>query len=78
MGRLFSNGLQNAWSEVRGLLNKESTDIDMDNAHPRIAAWIAETNGIEATVLFHFSPTAKASTLTSCAPPATIGTMQRS
>ena len=53
-GRLYSSGLQNAWSEVRGLLSQHLTDADMVNCHPRILLWICDTHGIDATNLRSF------------------------
>lgn len=54
VGRLFSNGLQNLKKEVRGLLCKGCTDIDMKNAHPTILLWVCDTEGIAATHLRRF------------------------
>ena len=54
VGRLFSVGLQNVWSEVRGVLCSHLTDADMSNCHPRILLWICEANGIVADGLRTF------------------------
>ena len=54
VGRLFSVGLQNLWSEVRGALCTHLTDADMSNCHPRILLWICDSNSIPADGLRAF------------------------
>jgi hypothetical protein len=53
-GRLYAPGIQNLCKPVRGLVAHHTTDIDMENAHPRILHWLCKRNGIEAPELEYF------------------------
>jgi hypothetical protein len=46
-GRLYSgNGIQGQPREIRGLLMRDTTDIDMKNAHPVILKYLCHDHGI--------------------------------
>jgi hypothetical protein len=46
-GRLCSNGMQGVKKSFRGFLMSDTTDIDMDNAHPVILSYICKKNKID-------------------------------
>ena len=48
-GRLCSNGMQGVKKSFRGFLMSDTTDIDMDNAHPVILSFICKKYGIDCT-----------------------------
>jgi hypothetical protein len=47
LGRLCSNGMQGVKKAFRGFLMKDTTDIDIDNAHPVILSYICKLNGLK-------------------------------
>jgi hypothetical protein len=53
-GRITSGRMQSILTELRGLLFRNTTNIDMSNAHPRILEWICQTNGIACPQLSAF------------------------
>jgi len=54
-GRLFSGGsIQSMPKEIRGLLMKHTTDVDMKNSHPKILAYICKKNNIPCMYLDYY------------------------
>jgi hypothetical protein len=53
-GRITSGRMQSIPTELRGLLFRNMTDVDMSNAHPRILEWICRTNNIACPQLSAF------------------------
>jgi hypothetical protein len=53
-GRLCSNGMQGVKKDFRGFLMKDTTDIDMDNAHPVILSYICKLNGLKCDNLDYY------------------------
>ena len=54
-GRLCSNGMQGVKKSFRGFLMSDTTDIDMDNAHPVILSYICKKNEIDCTHIDYYN-----------------------
>jgi hypothetical protein len=53
-GRITSGRMQSIPTELRGLLFRHTTDVDMSNAHPRILEWMCHMNDIACPLLSAF------------------------
>jgi hypothetical protein len=55
-GRLFSgNSIQGIPKHLRGLIcKKNTTDVDMENAHPKILSYLCKMNGINCPNLDYY------------------------
>ena len=54
-GRLCSNGMQGVKKSFRGFMMSDTTDIDMDNAHPVILSYICKKNKIECPHIDYYN-----------------------
>ena len=55
LGRLCSNGMQGVKKIFRGFLMSDTTDIDMDNAHPVILSYICKKHDIPCENLDYYN-----------------------
>ena len=54
LGRLCSNGMQGVKKVFRGFLMSDTTDIDMDNAHPVILSYVCKKHNIPCENLNYY------------------------